>query len=213
METTLNYAEKMLALLNGSPEMKAVIDREKRQAADAEKQARLDCLARVKTLEPIVIETKQKLDSVLGAIAAAQIKVNELKTKAAPTATAHTKAQADYTQAITELNQLHGEGVIFNTLHRLDRFIKDTEIHIQDLERSKNSSNRDVDGNLIFRPVSPNIALNQKILKQRLDVFQKLYLKTKEFINADMAPSEIKELCESVCKATVQLTQPNKATA
>jgi len=68
MNTKLSYAEKLMSLLSGSPEVKVLIDREKSQAAEAEKQARIDCLAQIKILRLAEIEAKQNIDATLSAV-------------------------------------------------------------------------------------------------------------------------------------------------
>jgi len=207
MKNTLPYAEKLMSLLSGSPEVKVLIEREKRQVEDAEKQARIDCLARIKTLQLAELEAKQKLDAALALIEDAQTKVVTLKAKVGGVIHAHNEAQAKLSHTRTELMKVHGEGVVLNTLYRIEQLIKATKAKINDLELAQKPSNRDLDGNLRFQPISPNIKLNQKVLKQRLEVFEKLYAKTKEFVNAEMAPSEIKELCELICKTIGQPRQ------
>ena len=211
MKNTLPYAEKLMSLLSGSPEVKVLIEREKRQAKDDEKQARIDCLARIKTLELAELEANQKLDGALSAVKDAQAKVDKLKTKVGTAAYAHNEAQAKRNQATTELTKLHGEGIVFMTLYRLDQLIKKTAIQINALETQKSYFCKDGDGRLTVRPVSPNVAFNQKVLKQRLEAFEKLNAKAKEFINSELAPSEIKTFCESICKAIGQPLQAAEA--
>lgn len=204
MKTALPYAEKLMSLLSGSPEVKVLIEREKRQAEDAEKQARVDCLARIKILKQAELEAKQELDLATSAVTAAEAKVTELRAKVAPIFTAHTEAQRKHGAAMSELSTLHGEGEVSQTLYRLQRLILKTEAQISDLEEGKKSTFRDADGHVSFRIVSPNVALNQQVLKQRLEVQKRLYEKAKEFVGAEMAPSEIKALCGQICKAIRQ---------
>jgi hypothetical protein len=208
MTNTSPSVEKLLSLLKGSPEVKVLIDREKRQAEDAEKQARIDCLARIKSLQLVELETKQKLDAALSAVAAAEAKVSELKTKVAITSTAHTEAQHKRGASASELIKLHGEGVVLQTLYSLDRLIKKQEIEIKDMEASTSPYLKDVDGYLTMRPVHPKLGSHIKTKKQCLEGIQKLYEKTKDFVGAEMAPSEIKELCESICSAAGLQLQP-----
>lgn len=204
MKTAIPYAEKLMSLLSGSPEVKVLIEREKQKTEDDKKQARIDCLARIKTLKQTEIEAKQKLDLATSAVMAAEAKVKELKAKVAPTFTAHTEAQRKHGAAMSELSALHGEGEVSKTLYRLQRLILQTERQISVLEDDKKSTFRDADGRVSFRLVSPNVALNQQVLKQRLEVQKRLYEKAKEFVEAEMAPSEIKALCGQICKAIGQ---------
>lgn len=213
MKTTLPYAEKLMSLLSGSPEVKVILDREKRQSDDAEKQARLDCLARIKTLEATEIEAKQNLDLAISAVTAAEAKVKQLKSKVAPIFTAHKEAQRIHGAAMSELSTKHGEGEVVQTLYRLQRLILKTESQITALESQKSYFCKDGDGRLTVRPVSPNVAFNQNVLKKRLEGFEKLNAKTKEFIYSELAPSEIKTLCKSICKAIGQPMQTTEETA
>ncbi len=207
MKTPMSYAEKLMAHLQGSPEVRVLIEREKRKAAEDEKQARIDCLAHVKSLRLTELEAKQKLDLALSAVEAAEAKVMELKIRVAITSNAHTDAQQKRGRAENDLVQLHGEGVVLKTLHKLDRLILKTENEINILELARNPHLM-VDGQFTFRPVDPNVLANQTVLKQRLAAMKLLQAKAKEFVEAELAPNEIKELCESICRAVGQPLQP-----
>lgn len=207
-----SYAQKLMSLLSGSPEVKVILDRERRQVEAAEKQARLDCLVRVKAAELEVAKSQQKLDLATASVAAAEAVLAEAKAKLAPVFNAHTETQRKYSLAATELATVHGEGVVSQTLYRLQRLILKTEGQISDLEAGKKTTFLDVDGRWSFRPVSPNVAHNQQVLKQRLAVQKQLYEKAKQFVEAEMAPSELTALCGQICETIGQPLQVPEAT-
>lgn len=213
MNTTLPSAEKFMALLAGSPEVKAVLENEKRQAAESEKQARLECLDRLKNLRDSESEALDKLNQALPAVKVAEAKVQELKTKVAHLSNAYSEASQKRNQASSELIRMHGEGDLQNTLQRLDRLIKDIQANINDLELAKNPYIKTEDGGFTIRPVNPNITPRQKILKERLDTVQSLYATAKQFVMAEKSPMEIKELCSSIREAIGQPMQSAEVTA
>lgn len=204
MITTFSDAKKFMSLLADSPEVKAVLTREKRLAEEAEKQARVNCLERIKKLCTLESEAQVKFNAVLPALKAAEFEVGELKKSAAHLSNERYKVSYAHSQAMAELNLHHGEGFIQKTLYKLDRLTKEIQAEIDGLELAKNPFVKTTDGGFTVRPVNPNIATRQAALKQRIDTVQDLYATAKDLVGADMAPSEIKTHCESICEAIGQ---------
>lgn len=211
MKIALPSAEKLMSLLSGSPEVKVLLEREKLQAADAEKQARIDCLASLKKQRVTEAQAVQKINDAEDAVKAEKTKVDALQLSVTAAHLAHAAAYRARQTTESLLFTVHNEGLVSKTLYLLDLLIKRMESEIKLLELAKNPHVM-VDGHITFRPVSPSVVVNQDILKKRLTAVKKLYEKAMEFVEAEMAPSELKEFCESILAAVGQKLPATEAT-
>jgi hypothetical protein len=200
MDKKFRFAEKLLASLTTSPEVKVIIDRERALEAAEKKQARIDCLVRIKNLRSLETTAEKDRADAHQKFLNAQAKMLDSQQSLAVKDVAYTLASQVRMASEIELSKTHGEAVTFNTLYMLDRLAVSLQDEISKLESMKSPTIM-VAGRLEFRSVPPNLREVLETVQQRLNAVRKLYVKTAEFIDSEMSPSEISELCNSICKA------------
>lgn len=208
MNATIS-TNKLASLLAGMPEVKNLIAREEAAAKESALQARLACIQQVQALEAAKASAEAKAQAAFEKLEAERIKTAQklaaLQGELCTLQQDAREAANKWSNATSELHNIHGEGHVVGAAFILNRFRTDLEENLALLERAKH---RVIAPG--FTQLDPKVVAQIPAVQESLELMKLALEKVQALsLSASLTPDEIKQQAEAILQST-GLWKPEK---